>query len=155
MDKWHQYTQGDKSIKKYVAKFDEFLIKCRTFSKEGQAQILYRFRARLREDLRTELLIRGVTELEKAYTIVQNLDFLRSNYNTMSFDSKLSASRTSSSSQFNKSSPQPSSRKSDFKGKRSDDRSKTLSKLLPNLVPLLSVIDVKVTVISLLTVLAK
>ena len=28
MDKWHQYTQGNKSAKKYVEKFDEFLIRC-------------------------------------------------------------------------------------------------------------------------------
>jgi len=34
MDKWHQYTQGNKSVKEYVAKFDEFLIRCSTFSKE-------------------------------------------------------------------------------------------------------------------------
>ena len=32
MDKWHQYTQGNKSVKKHVAKFDEFLIRCSTFS---------------------------------------------------------------------------------------------------------------------------
>jgi len=125
MDKWHPYTQGDKSIKEYVAKFDEFLIKCRTFSKEGQAQILYRFRARLREDLRTKLIVRGITESDKADTIVQDLDSLRSNYNTRSFDSKLSVFRTSASSQFNKSSTQSFFQKNDFKGKRCDDRSKT------------------------------
>ena len=50
MNKWHQYNQDNKSAKEYVAKFDEFLIRCSTFSKEGQAQILSRFRARLRED---------------------------------------------------------------------------------------------------------
>jgi len=27
MDKLHQYTQGNKSAKKYVTKFDEFFIK--------------------------------------------------------------------------------------------------------------------------------
>jgi len=37
MDKWHQYTQGNKSAKEYVAKFNEFLIRCSTFSKGGQA----------------------------------------------------------------------------------------------------------------------
>ena len=36
MNKWHQYTQNNKSTKKYVAKFDEFLIICNTFSKEGK-----------------------------------------------------------------------------------------------------------------------
>ena len=90
MNKWHQYTQDNKSAKEYVTKFDEFLLRCSTFSKEGLPQILCRFSARLREDLRTELLVRRVTELEKAYTIVQDLDFLRPNYNTRSFDSKSS-----------------------------------------------------------------
>jgi len=74
--------------------------------------------------MRTELLVRRVTELEKTYAIVQDLDSLRSNYNTRSFDSKSSVSRASSSSQFNKSSTQSSSRKNNFKGKQSDDRSK-------------------------------
>jgi len=46
--------------------------------------------------LRTELLAKGVIELTKAYTIVQDLDFLRSNYNTKSFDSKSNAFRISS-----------------------------------------------------------
>jgi len=32
MDKWHQYNQGNKSVKEYVVKFDEFLIRCNTFS---------------------------------------------------------------------------------------------------------------------------
>jgi len=37
---------------------------------EREAQILSKFRAGLREDLRTELLARGVTELEKTYVLV-------------------------------------------------------------------------------------
>jgi len=90
MDKWHQYTQGNKSAKKYVIKFDEFLIWCSTLNTEGQSQTLSRFRAGLREDLWTELLARGVNELKVAYMLVQDLDALRSNYNTKSFDSKLS-----------------------------------------------------------------
>jgi len=34
MDKWHQYTQGNKSAKEYIAKFDKFLIRCSTFNKD-------------------------------------------------------------------------------------------------------------------------
>ena len=37
MDNWHQYTKDNKSTKKYVEKFDEFLIRCRTLHKEGEA----------------------------------------------------------------------------------------------------------------------
>ena len=32
MDKWHRYTQGNKSAQEYVEKFDEFLIRCNAFS---------------------------------------------------------------------------------------------------------------------------
>ena len=50
MDKWHRYTQGNKSAQEYVEKFDEFLIKCNAINTEGQAQIMSRFRVGLRED---------------------------------------------------------------------------------------------------------
>ena len=66
MDNWHQYTQGNKSAKEYVEKFDELLIRCSTLYKERKAQILSEFRIGLRDDLRSELLSIGVTELEAA-----------------------------------------------------------------------------------------
>ena len=31
IDNWHQHTQGNKSVREYVKKFDEYLIKCSTF----------------------------------------------------------------------------------------------------------------------------
>jgi len=70
MNKWHQYTQGNKSVKEYVTKFDKFLIRYSTFSKEEQAQIFSRCIVGHKKDLLIKLLVRGVTELEKAYTIV-------------------------------------------------------------------------------------
>ena len=74
MDNWHQHTQSNKSAKKYVEKFNEFLIKCSTLHKEDEAQILFRFRASLRDNPRTELLARGVNELETVYALLQDLD---------------------------------------------------------------------------------
>jgi len=62
---------------RYFEKFDEFLIRCSTLHREGEAQILFRFRVNLRDDLRTELLVRGVNMLETAYTLVQDLDSAR------------------------------------------------------------------------------
>jgi len=50
-DKWHQYTQGNKSAKEYLTKFDEFLIKCSTLNTEGKAQTLSSFRIGFRENL--------------------------------------------------------------------------------------------------------
>ena len=32
LDKWHQFIQGNKSANEYVAKFDEFLIRCSTLT---------------------------------------------------------------------------------------------------------------------------
>ena len=69
MDKWHRYTQGNKLAQEYVEKFDEFLIRCNAINTKGQAQIMSRFIAGLRE-LRTELLAREITELGKAYALV-------------------------------------------------------------------------------------
>ena len=69
-DNWHQYTQDNKSAKEFVEKFDEFFIKCSTLHREGEAQILSKFRASLRDNLRSEMLGRGVSELEAAYVLV-------------------------------------------------------------------------------------
>jgi len=72
----------------------------------------------------------GVTQLEKAYALVQDLDSLRSNYNIRSFDSKSSASRTLLS-QFNKSSTQTLSHRNNIKGKslERDNKNKGLELL--------------------------
>ena len=116
MDNWHQHTQGHKSAKEYVEKFDEFLIRCNTFHKEGEA-LLSRFRAGLRDDLWTELLARGVTELEAAHALVQDLDSARTNHPSKSGDYKASVSRPSPSSQSRRSSTQTLSDRDDIKGK--------------------------------------
>ena len=79
MDKWHRYTQGNKSTQKYVKKFDEFLIRCNALNTEEQAQILSRFRAGLWDDLWTELLAHEITELGKAYSLVQDLNAAKYN----------------------------------------------------------------------------
>jgi len=80
MDKWHWYTLDNKSAQEYVEKFDEFLIRCNALSTEEQSQILSRLRAGLREDLWTELLAREITELEEAYSLVQDLDAAKSSF---------------------------------------------------------------------------
>jgi len=37
LDRWHQFSQGNKSAKQYVAKFDMFLIRCSALVTEGEA----------------------------------------------------------------------------------------------------------------------
>jgi len=72
---------------------------------EGETQILSRFRAGLREDLRIELLAREVIKLEKAYMLVQDLDTFRPTIPLgVVNQSKSSVYRPSSSSQSHKSS---------------------------------------------------
>jgi len=80
MDNWYQYTQGNKSAKEYAEKLDEFLVRCGILHKERKAQILSEFRVGLRDDLRSELLAIGVTELEAAFALVQDLDSGRTNH---------------------------------------------------------------------------
>jgi len=70
MDSCHQYTQGNKSVKEYVEKFNEFLIRCGNLHKEGEAQILSRLGAGLKNDLRTKLWAIRVNELETTYVLV-------------------------------------------------------------------------------------
>ena len=57
-----------------MKKIDEFPIRCGALNNEGQSQIMSMFRYGLRDDLRAELLAREITKLEKAYTLVQDLD---------------------------------------------------------------------------------
>ena len=80
LDDLQRFTQGTKSVKNYVAQFDVFLIHCNALGTESNAQVFFRFRVRLREDLRSELLARGVIELEKAYVLVQDVDVAKSSY---------------------------------------------------------------------------
>jgi len=104
------------SAKDYVAQFDEFLIYCSTFSTESNTQILFRFRAGLREDLQTELLAR-VIKLEKAYALVEDLDSIRTSHTFESHDYRASVSRPSLSPQPNRSSTQTHSHRYVIRGK--------------------------------------
>ena len=127
INNWHQHAQGNKSTKEYVEKFDEFLIRCSTLHKEGEAQILSRFRAGLRDDLRIELLARGVKELEVTYALVQDLDSARTTYTSKSHDYRASVSRPSPFSQSNRSSTQTTSHKNDIKDKSLEQNNKNKS----------------------------
>ena len=67
LDDWHCLTQDIKSVKDYVAQFNEFLIRCSIIDTESSTQILSRFRDGLRENLRTELLLKELPNLRNAY----------------------------------------------------------------------------------------
>ena len=57
----------------YIAQFDEFLSRCDAH--ESEHVILSRFRVRLHDDLKRELLVRDVDTLHRAYQVVQDLDY--------------------------------------------------------------------------------
>ena len=137
-----------------IVKFNKFLIRCNTLNTEEQAQTLSKFRTRLREDLRTELLARGVNKLEVAYTLAQDLDSLRSNYNTRSFDSKSSVSGTSFPSSISLA-PHPPPERILSRTKIEMTVAKLPNKTVPKLVLPPSGIDVNVMGTSQLTVVVK
>jgi len=123
------------NLQKSVEKFDEFLIRCLILHKEGETQILSRFQAGLRDDLRTELLVRRVNELEAAYALIQDLDSARTNHPSKSHDYRASVSRPFPSSQTHRSCIQTSSHRDDTKSMSLERDNKTRPLIPPEIVP--------------------
>ena len=80
MDKCHQYTQGNKSTKEYVTELDEFLTRYNILDIESDTQVFSQFRVGFKVDLENELWNREITELKKAYALIQDLDVAKSSY---------------------------------------------------------------------------
>ena len=99
---------------------------------EGQSQILSRFRVGLREDLRTELLAREITELEKAYALVPDLDVAKSSSVSKSHTQ---TSRPNSGSYPNCFQSQTSSHKANTKGKSIENKCKDTDREFSKLTP--------------------
>jgi hypothetical protein len=57
-----------------VAQYDEYRMKC--IVREDEAMTLSRFRKGLNDDLRREIVLRGVSTLDEAYTLVQNYELV-------------------------------------------------------------------------------
>jgi len=55
LDKWRRIIQGNTSTKEYVTEFDEFLTRYNILGMQSDIQILFQFRAGLREDLILEI----------------------------------------------------------------------------------------------------
>lgn len=68
LDQWNTLTQGNKLVTDYVAQFDEY--KMRYAVVKDVAMTLSRFRRGLNDYLRREIVLRGITTLEQAYTLV-------------------------------------------------------------------------------------
>ena len=74
LDQWNNLRQRDKSANEYVALFDEYKMRCA--AREDEVMTLSRFRKDLNDDLRREIVLRGVSTLDEAYTLVQNYDLV-------------------------------------------------------------------------------
>ena len=111
---------------------------------ESSTQIFSRFSVGLREDLHTELLARGITKLEKAYALVQDVDSVRTNHTFKSQDYRVSVSRASTSPQPNRFRTQTPSHKNDIKGKSLERVIKIRALSCSKLVPQPSATNVKI-----------
>ena len=72
LDQWHRLIQGNKSATEYIAQFDELAMRCGM--NESEAVILSRFRPGLREELKRELYLREVKDLEQAYQVARDFE---------------------------------------------------------------------------------
>ncbi|XP_022891965.1 uncharacterized protein LOC111406828 [Olea europaea var. sylvestris] len=96
LDQWNALTQGNRPVTEYLAQFDEFRIGCQVV--EDEVMTLSRFRQDLRDDLRRELVLRGVTTLDHAYSFVRDYELvIRTQYKNRS-DSRTATSSASTPS---------------------------------------------------------
>ncbi|KAF5470834.1 hypothetical protein F2P56_011322 [Juglans regia] len=72
LDQWNALTQGNRPVTKYVTQFDKFRMRCHIV--EDEAMTLSRFRQGLKDDLRRELVLRGVATLDHAYSLVRDYE---------------------------------------------------------------------------------
>ena len=70
LDQWQRLTKGNKSVAEYIAKFDEFVMRCNV--DESESVTLCRFRVGLREEIQKELFMKEVHDLELAYQIARD-----------------------------------------------------------------------------------
>jgi len=62
LDQWNNLRQGGKSANEYVAQFDEYRMRCAV--REDEVMTLSRFQKGLNDDLRREVVLRGVSTLD-------------------------------------------------------------------------------------------
>jgi len=61
-DQWQRLTQGNRPVSEYIKKFIQFLVKCD--ENEAYAIVLSRFRSRLKDELKREVIVRDISTLE-------------------------------------------------------------------------------------------
>ena len=72
LDQWQRLTQGNKTVSEYIAKFDEFVMRCHL--NEPEEATLSRFRTGLRDEIQRELYFREINDLEQAYQVARTAE---------------------------------------------------------------------------------
>ena len=72
LEKWDNLRQGPRSVINYTEQFQEYKRCCQIV--EEEVVTLGRLKKGLNDDLRRELIIRGVTSLDQAYELVKNCE---------------------------------------------------------------------------------
>ena len=72
LDEWQTLRQDNMPVAEYIAKFEEFMLRCDI--REDRRMTLSRFRSGLRPELQRELIPHTVNTLERAFQIVQELE---------------------------------------------------------------------------------
>ena len=72
LHQWQRLTQDNRSVSGYIKKFDQFLVRCG--DGESDAIVLSRFRSRLKDELRRELIVTDISTIKQAIQVVHELD---------------------------------------------------------------------------------
>ncbi|XP_022847654.1 uncharacterized protein LOC111370198 [Olea europaea var. sylvestris] len=128
LDQWNTLTQGSRPVTEYVSQFDEFRMKRQVV--EDEAMTWSRLRQGQRDDLRRELILRGVTTLDHPYSFVRDYELETRTPNRNRSDSRTTTSSASTPSPKSILGPPPSNTTLtlDSKG-RGSELSRTSSRL--------------------------
>ncbi|VVA13184.1 Hypothetical predicted protein, partial [Prunus dulcis] len=89
LDEWQTLRQDDMPVAEYIAKFEEFMLRCDI--REDRRMTISRFRSGLRPELQRELIPHTMNTLERVFQMVQELEkYLKSSNVVKQTDSQRS-----------------------------------------------------------------
>jgi hypothetical protein len=77
LDQWNNLRQWNESINEYITQFNDYMMRCAM--KENEAMTLRRFCKGLNDDLRREVVFRGVSTLDQGCILVQDFKLVTKN----------------------------------------------------------------------------
>ncbi|CAL2248283.1 unnamed protein product [Prunus armeniaca] len=89
LDEWQTLRQDDMPVAEYIAKFEEFMLRCDI--REDRRMTISQFRSGLRPELQRELIPHTMKTLERVFQMVQELEkYLKSSNVVKQTDSQIS-----------------------------------------------------------------